>query len=127
MSLKKTYSFSKDPKHEERKGSEWTPEKIDTLLKGILPLAEKYLSFRDNEAKNEVRYVEATSKHDRRVMVWLFGFLGVIIMALVWLTWSEKISGESLLFVIGITVGFIFALIQRFIFGSQKTVVEESD
>jgi len=119
--------MSDKPQNESNKGTEWTPDKINSVLKGVLPLAEKYLSFKDNEAKHEVKYVEATSTHDRKIMFGLFGFLGVLIMALVWLTWSEKISGESLLFVIGITIGYVFALIQRFIFGSQRTVTEESD
>jgi hypothetical protein len=119
--------MSDKSQNEDKKGSDWTPEKIESVLKGVLPLAEKYLSFKNNEAGNEVKYVEATSKHDRKVMFGLFGFLGVLIMALIWLTWSEKITGESLLFVIGLTIGYVFALIQRFIFGSQRTVAEETD
>lgn len=44
-----------------------------------------------------------------------------------WLTWIDKVTGEALLFAVGMTIGFVFALIHRFIFGSQRTVVEESE
>ncbi|MDE1868218.1 MAG: hypothetical protein KGI08_10985 [Thaumarchaeota archaeon] len=107
---------------DQKKGVQWTPENINTVFQGLLGLAEKYLLFRDNNAKHEADIIKATSKHDRRIIFSLLAFLGSVIMVMAWLTWSGKVSGDALLFAVGLTIGYIFALIQRFLFGSPRTV-----
>ena len=118
--------MSNQPK-DSGQGTPWSDEKTKIVIDGLLKAADRYLSLREKDAEHETKYVEATSKHDRKIIVVLLIFLGSLIGALIWLTWLDKISGESLLFAIGLTIGFIFALIHRFIFGSQRTVAEESE
>ena len=109
-----------NPKKDDQNNQGWSVEKLATFLSGVLPIADRYLNYRNNEAKADSEYLKTTSKHDIRVISILLTFLGVLLAALVWLTATEKISGESLLFAVGLTIGYVFALVQRFIFGSQK-------
>ncbi|NIP61471.1 MAG: hypothetical protein GWN01_05050 [Nitrosopumilaceae archaeon] len=118
---------SPDSKDNQNKGTDWSPEKIEVLLKNLIPLADRYLNFKDNEAKHEGKFIETTAKHDRKIIAVLLGFLGFVIGALIWLTWTGKIDGTSLLFVIGLVIGYVFAIIQRFIFGSQRSVTEQPE
>ena len=119
--------MSNEPKDSEKKPFEWTPETIRIVLDGLEKLADKYLLFRERESTHDDKYVEITSKHDRRVIYGLLTFLSALIIGMAWLTYVEKVSGEALLFAVGIIIGYIFALIQRFIFGSQKTVTENPE
>ena len=111
----------------ENKGQPWSEEKTKIVIDGFLKAADRYLTLRETEAKHETQYVTATSTHDRRIIYILLSFLGALMAGLMWLTWIDKVTGEALLFAIGLTIGFVFALIHRFIFGSQRTVVEESE
>jgi len=117
--------LSNEPK--DNKGIPWSEEKTSIVVDGLLKAADRYLSLREKEGEHETKYVEATSKHDRRVITVLLIFLGILMSGLFLLTWVEKISGESLMFAVGLTIGFVFALIHRFIFGSQRTPAEESE
>lgn len=119
--------MSDQPKDTEKKPFEWTPEKITAVFQGLSMLADKYLMFRDTNSKHENEFIGATSKHDRRVITILLSFLGSVIMGMVWLTWIGKVSGEALLFAVGLIIGYVFALITRFIFGSQTSVAENQD
>jgi hypothetical protein len=95
---------------------------LQTLLSGLIPLADRYLNYKNDESKADSEYLRTTAKHDVRVMVVLLSFLGALLGALIWLTAMDKIGGESLLFVIGITIGYVFAIVQRFVFGSQRPI-----
>ncbi|MEX0597945.1 MAG: hypothetical protein WD512_15760 [Candidatus Paceibacterota bacterium] len=118
---------NKDDQTNPSQGSPWSEEKTKIIGNIVNLLAEKYFMYKDMEAKHETKYVESTSAHDRRIIFSLLGFLGILMGGLMWLTWIEKITGEALLFAVGLTIGFVFALIHRFIFGSQRTVSEESN
>lgn len=109
-------------KKNEPNNQSWSVEKLATLFSGLIPLADRYLNYKDNESKSDTEYLKTTSKHDRRIITILLVFLGSLMGALVWLTATEKISGESLLFAVGLTIGYVFAIVQRFIFGSQRPI-----
>ncbi len=119
--------MSNPRKDDTKQGEPWSEEKTQIIIDGVLKAADRYLALREKDSQHEAKYVETTSAHDRRIIVILFGFLGALMGALIWLTWVDKISGEALLFAIGLTIGFVFALIHRFIFGSQRTVAEEPE
>ncbi len=119
--------MSNQPDDKDVKGPQWSEEKTQIIIDGLLKAADRYLTLRETETKHETTYIEATSAHDRRVIYILLGFLGALMAGLMGLTWIEKITGEALLFAVGLTIGFVFALIHRFIFGSQRTPAEESE
>jgi hypothetical protein len=111
-----------NPKKNEQNNQSWSVEKLATFLSGLIPLADRYLNYKNNESKADSEYLNTTSKHDIRIITILLAFLGALMGALVWLTATGKINGESLLFAIGLTIGYVFAIVQRFIFGSQRPV-----
>lgn len=111
----------------EKKSFEWTPETIRAVLESLAPFADKFLLFKNQESTQDNRFVESTSKHDRRVITILLIFLGSVIMGMIWLTWVGKVSGDALLFAVGLIIGYVFALITRFIFGSQRSVSENPE
>ena len=113
--------MSEKPDDNEKRKEEWTPEKINYVFKGVDILASKYLSFRDTNSKHEAELLKATTKHDRRIIAILLTFLGAVIIVMAVLTWLEKVSGEALMFAIGLTIGYIFAIITKFVYGSNVT------
>ncbi|MGI0086463.1 MAG: hypothetical protein ACREBI_00675 [Nitrosotalea sp.] len=116
-------------KHEQTKEPfQWTPETITSLIKALEPYAEKviavvsnYFTMKERERDQEIKLVETASKHDRKIIYVLLAFLGSVIGILSGLTYFGKVSGEALLFAVGGIVGYVFAIIQRFIFGTQRT------
>ncbi|WP_299291241.1 hypothetical protein [Nitrosopumilus sp.] len=110
---------------DKKEGIDWTPEKIEAVFSGIGILAEKYLSFRDNNSKHETDAIQLTAKHDRKIVALLLAFLGSVIIAMSVLVAFDKVSGEALLFAVGLTIGYVFALITKFIFGARSDTVEQ--
>ena len=110
-----------DKPKDEKKGTEWTPDKINAVFQGIDILASKYLSFRDTSTKHEVELVKTTSKHDRKIITILLIFLGAMIAGMTALTWFDKIDGAALMFAVGLTIGYVFAIITKFVFGTNNS------
>ena len=107
-----------------KKDFDWTPEKIEAIFTGIVILAEKYLSFRDNNSKHETEMIRLTVKHDRKVVALLLAFLVSVIIAMSILVAYDKVSGEALLFAVGLTLGYVFALVTKFISGTRAENTE---
>jgi hypothetical protein len=102
------------------------PENIKALTEALKPFAEMYIQYKQMEAVQDSKYLEVSSKHDRKIIYVLLSFLGVVILAMSTLTYLGKVSGDALLFAVGGTVGFIFGLVQRFIFGSHRSITTEN-
>ena len=83
-------------------------------------LSEKYLSFRSNNSKHETEIIRQTVKHDRKILAMLLVFLGSVIIAMSVLVVYDKVSGEALLFAVGLTIGYVFALVTKFIFRTES-------
>gem|GEM_PF-1029089 len=109
------------------KGTIWNPAILTLLLPFLDTIATKLAQYLDKKYARGNEYVETTARHDRRIIIILLSFLGAVIAGLYWLTWAGNVSGEALLFAIGLIIGYVFAIIQRFIFGSQRSVVESSE
>lgn len=110
-----------EPKDSTTKPSEVKPENIKELTEALKPFAEMYIQYKQMEATQDNKYLEVSSKHDRKIIYVLLFFLGSVIAGMSVLTYFGKVSGDALLFAVGGTVGFIFGLIQRFIFGSHRS------
>ncbi len=85
----------------------------------IEPFVDKYLRYKEMEIEKENKYLETASKHDKKI-IFALGFLIAIIGGMSILTYFGKVSGDALLFAVGGTVGYVFAIIQRFIFGPRS-------
>lgn len=116
-------SESKEPN---AKQPDVKPENLKELADTLKPFAEMYIQYKQMEASQDNKYLEVSSKHDRKIIYVLLFFLGSVIAGMSVLTYFGKVSGDALLFAVGGTVGFVFGLIQRFIFGSHRSVTTEN-
>ena len=110
------------PKNQENKGNvEW----ISELLNAVIPLADKYLTFKENDAKAKKEYFERVSNHNRRMVYALVSFLAIIIALMSGLTYFKLVSGDALLFLVGTVTGYLLLFIQRLVFPSEEPATQE--
>jgi len=113
-------------------GFVWTPEIIRDLQKFLIEffgtsIADKYLAHKKNNAEAQRNYFEAVSKHNRRMIYVLLGFLIGIVGFMSLLTWYGSVSGDALLFLVGTITGYVLLFIQRLVFPSKETPPTEEE
>jgi hypothetical protein len=108
----------------ESRGFVWTPEVVKDLEEFIEHLADKYLTYKKNEAEADQKYLELMAKHNRNMVVILSFFMIAIVLGMSYLTLDGKISGDALLFLVGTITGYVLLFIQRLLF-SEKAPSEE--
>ena len=113
---------SKKPseKKDETKDFVWTEEIVREVLDFVKDLANKYLTFKKNEAEAKQKKFEAKSRHNRNMVIGLVMFLSVIVLGMSYLTLNGKVSGDALLFLIGTITGYVLLFIQRLVFTSEE-------
>jgi hypothetical protein len=109
----------------ETKGFVWTPEAVKDVENFIEHLADKYLSYKKNEADADQRRFEAETKHNRNMVISLIVFLSFIVLGMSYLTLSGHVSGDALLFLIGTITGYVLMFVQRLVFAHRGKEVEE--
>ena len=92
------------------------PQDISTLITAVLPLADRYLKLHETEFNSIKQRDELAGKHNRKLTYALLVFLGLIIAAMTGLTFAGKVTGEALLFLIGIVVGYVINMVQGLIY-----------
>lgn len=111
-------------------GFVWTPEIIRDLEKFALDflgknLGDKLLTYKKNEAEARRHYFETVSKHNRNMIYALIVFLSAIVGFMSYLTITGSVSGDALLFLVGTITGYLLLFVQRLVFPSKETPVEE--
>lgn len=96
----------------------WTPELVKEVFRDINNLADKWITYKQNEAEADNKYILVASNHNRYVLYTLVLFLGAVIAFMSYLTLTERVSGDALLFLVGTVTGYVIVFIQRIIFGS---------
>jgi hypothetical protein len=89
-------------------------------------LADKYLTYKKNDAEARRHYFESVSTHNRRMIYLLIAFLTGIVAFMSVLTICEKVSGDALLFLVGTITGYIIISVQRLVFPSEEPPSEET-
>ena len=117
-----TNSDEKDK--DDKKPFEWTEGKLRDLYNFLTSLFDKYVAFQKETSTAEQKYMEATAHHDRRVLYLMIGFLSIVVIAMSLLTYEGKVSGEALLFLVGAVTGYVFAFVEKFVFGPPAVTVE---
>jgi hypothetical protein len=112
-------------KREESKGFVWTQEAVKDVEDFIEHLADKYLSYKKNEAEADQRYFEAEARHNRNMVITLVVFLSFIVLGMSYLTLSGHVSGDALLFLIGTITGYLLLFIQRLVFSGKERESQE--
>jgi hypothetical protein len=108
----------------ETKGFVWTPETMRDVLEFVKSLADKYLTYKKNEAEARQKFFESKARHNKGVIIVLIIFLSIIVLGMSYLTLNEYVSGDALLFLIGTITGYVLLFIQRLVFPSAE---EESE
>jgi len=120
------------PPERKTTGFVWTQEMVKDLedfFKDFLGknLADKFLSYKKNEAEAKRKYFETVSRHNRNMIVALIVFLSVIVVFMSTLTIYGPVSGDALLFLIGTITGYILLFIQRLVFPSKEIPPTEEE
>jgi len=113
------------PKTEKNQQMSWTPEDIEALMRLGMEwlgtnLADKYLTYKKNDAEARRHYFESVSTHNRRMIYVLIVFLMGIVAFMGLLTMYEKVSGDALLFLVGTITGYVIISVQRLVFPSEE-------
>ena len=109
----------------ETKGFVWTEKAIKDVEEFIEHLADRYLTFKKNEAEAMKKYFEAMAKHNRNMVIVLVVFLSVIVVGMSYLTLNGHVSGDALLFLIGTITGYVLLFIQRLVVTRAEAPPEE--
>lgn len=96
----------------------WTPELVKEVFRDINNLADKWITYKQNEAEADNKYILAASNHNRHILITLVLFLGAVIAIMSYLTLTGRVSGDALLFLVGTVTGYVMLFIQRLIFGN---------
>jgi hypothetical protein len=104
----------------------WTPKDIEALMRLGMEwlgtnLADKYLTYKKNDAEARGHYFESVSTHNRKMIYVLIVFLTGIVAFMSFLTIYGKVSGDALLFLVGTITGYIIISIQRLVFPSEES------
>jgi hypothetical protein len=118
---------SKDRDDKKPQPFEWTEGKLRELFNFLSSLLDRFIAFKDKEFTAEQKYMEATSHHDRRVLYLMIGFLSIVVIAMSALTYAGRVSGDALLFLVGTATGYVFAFVEKFVFGPPVIQVESSE
>ena len=104
------------PEKPPEKPSPWTPEMVRAIIDGLRPLGERFMDLQERRYEHELNLERATSKAAWWVLAILMVFLSVVISLMVWLVFSNKVSGDALLFLVGTVSGYVLAMVQRHLF-----------
>jgi uncharacterized membrane protein len=119
----------KDDKTQKDKSnsSQPNPEWIPILINSIAPLAKEYVDLQKSKFDYKVKRDERASHHNRKLIFSLLLFLSVIIGISSLLTFYGKVSGDALLFMIGVIVGYIITMIQGLVYEPWQYDEDEED
>jgi hypothetical protein len=99
-----------------QKAPPWTAGDWLSLFEKLIPFADRYLKLKEGELQHERELESVQARSAWRVLAILMAFLGAVIALMSWLTFSGKVSGDALLFLVGTAAGYILALVQRQLF-----------
>jgi len=103
--------------------TDWIP----ILINSVVPLVKEYVDLQKSKFDYKVKRDERASQHNRKLTYSLLIFLGAIIGISSLLTFYGKVSGDALLFMIGVIVGYIITMIQGLIYEPWQYDEAEGD
>ena len=95
-----------------------TPDlsQISELVNAVMPLAKEYVDFQKSKFDFTVKRDERASSHNRKLTIYLLVFMSIVISIMAMLTFLGKVSGDALLFMVGIVVGYLMNMIQGLLY-----------
>ncbi len=98
---------------------------LSQLVSAVMPLAEKYVDFQKSKFNYTVKRDDRAGSHNRKLTSSLLLFLGIVIGIMSFLTFLGKVSGDALLFLVGIVVGYMMNMIQGLLYSPWENNEEE--
>jgi hypothetical protein len=98
---------------------------LSALVTAGMPLAKEYFDFQKSEFDYKVKRDTNEGSHNRKLTFSLLIFLGLVIFAMAFLTYFGKVSGDALLFLVGIVVGYLMNMIQGLLYSPWETDSED--
>jgi len=89
---------------------------ISKIIGAVMPLAKEYVDLQKSKFDFSVKRGEKEGSHNRKLTLSLLIFLGIVIGIMALLTFLGKVSGDALLFMVGIVVGYIMNMIQGLLY-----------
>ncbi len=91
-------------------------EQLSDLVTAVMPLAKEYVDLQKSKFDFSVKRDERAGSHNRKLTSYLLVFLGIVIGITAVLTYLGKVSGDALLFMVGIVVGYLMNMIQGLLY-----------
>ena len=98
---------------------------LSALVTAVMPLAKEYVDFQKSRFDYTVKRDTNAGSHNRKLTLSLLIFLGLVIFAMAFLTYFGKVSGDALLFLVGIVVGYLMNMIQGLLYSPWETDSED--
>ena len=89
---------------------------LSELVTAVMPLAKEYVDLQKSKFDFSVKRDERAGSHNRKLTSYLLIFLGAVIGIMAVLTLLGKVSGDALLFMVGIVVGYLMNMIQGLLY-----------
>ena len=99
---------------------------ISELVNAVMPLAKEYVDFQKSKFDFTVKRDERASSHNRKLTIYLLVFMGIVISIMAMMTFLGKVSGDALLFMVGIVVGYLMNMIQGLLYSPWGNDESES-
>ena len=100
-------------------------DQLSKVVSAVLPLGQQYVDLQKSKLEHTIKRDEKAGAHNRKLTLSLLIFLDIIIIAMAVLTYLGKVSGDALLFLVGIIVGYIMNMIQGLLYSPWETETEE--
>ena len=98
------------------KAPPWTASDWMNFFDKLIPFADRFLKLKEGELQHERAMDASYARSAWFVLGILMAFLAAVIALMSWLTFSGKVSGDALLFLVGTAAGYVLALVQRQLF-----------
>jgi len=98
---------------------------LASLLVALLPFADRYLRLQEGKQNHEQAIERVQAESGWKVLAIMMAFLAGVIAVMSWLTFSGRVSGDALLFLVGTVAGYMLAIVQRHLF--PQTIEVSSD
>lgn len=99
---------------------------LAALLVGLLPFADRYLKLQEGRQQHEQALERVQAESGWKVLAILMAFLAGVIAVMSWLTFTGRVSGDALLFLVGTVAGYTLAIVQRHLFPETIQVGSDS-
>jgi hypothetical protein len=98
-----------------------SPDDWSKLVETFGPIGKYLVETWRWKVEQDAKIEALRTRHAFQVMGLLLGFLGAVIALMAWLTYTGRVSGDALLFLVGTVSGVTLVMIQRYLFEAEPS------